>query len=271
MLPLGDLAAAWRWRQFENELNRRDLVSMPELMRRLDSARERLRETTTELVDHKAWRAQVARTSLHERQALLGFAEAKRKIGRGTRKRSAQLVKAARERMSDARSAVPVWIMPVVKAAEVFDPKNRFDVVIVDEASQSDVTGLLAFYLGKQIIVVGDDEQVSPLAVGEKLDETQHLIDEMLQGIPDAQLFDGKQSLYDIAKRSFGGTICLLKHFRCVPDIIQFSNELSYQGKIRPLREAARVALKPSVLEHRVARTRLMEKGTNAKHESWPH
>ena len=172
---------------------------------------------------------------------------------RGTGKRAAQFAKAARERMSDARSAVPVWIMPVVRAAEVFDPKNRFDVVIVDEASQSDVTGLLAFYLGKQIIVVGDDEQVSPLAVGEKLDETQHLIDEMLQGIPDAQLFDGKQSLYDIAKRSFGGTICLLEHFRCVPDIIQFSNTLSYLGKVRPLREADPGAPTPAVLEHRVA------------------
>ena len=81
-LPPGELTAAWRWRQFESELNRRDLVSMPELMRRLDDARQRLRETTTELVDRKAWRAQVGRTSLHERQALLGFAEAKRKIGR---------------------------------------------------------------------------------------------------------------------------------------------------------------------------------------------
>ena len=252
-LPPGDLTAAWRWRQFENELNRRDLVSIPDLMRQLEDARKRLRGTTTELVDRKAWRAQVARTSLNERQALLGFAEAKRKIGRGTGKRAAQFAKAARDRMSDARSAVPVWIMPVVKAAEVFDPKNRFDVVIVDEASQSDVTGLLAFYLGKQIIVVGDDEQVSPLAVGEKLDETQYLIDEMLQGIPDAQLFDGKQSLYDIAKRSFGGTICLLEHFRCVPDIIQFSNELSYAGKIRPLREAEPGAPNPSVVEHRVA------------------
>ena len=252
LLP-GDLMAAWRWRQFENELSRRDLVSMPDLMRRLEDGRKRIRETTTNLVDRSAWHAQITRTSLHERQALLGFAEAKRRIGRGTGKRAAQFAKAARERMSDARSAVPVWIMPVVKAAEVFDPKNRFDVVIVDEASQSDVTGLLAFYLGKQIIVVGDDEQVSPLAVGEKLDETQHLIDEMLQGIPDAALFDGKQSLYDIAKRSFGGTICLLEHFRCVPDIIQFSNELSYAGKIRALREQEPDALTPSVVEHRVA------------------
>jgi very-short-patch-repair endonuclease len=75
----------------------------------------------------------------------------------------------------------------------------------------------------------------------------------MLQGIPDAQLFDGKQSLYDIAKRSFGGTICLLEHFRCVPEIIRFSNELSYSGRIKPLREPEPHALVPAVVEHRVA------------------
>ncbi len=248
-----DVDKAWRWRQFESELNRRNEVSIPDILQNIEQKRGRLREVTTNLVDRRAWRAQAARTTLSQRQALLGFAESKRRIGRGTGKRAAHFARAARERMADARSAVPVWIMPVVKAAEVFDPQNtRFDVVIIDEASQSDVTGLLAFYLGDQIVVVGDDEQVSPSAVGEKADEAQHLIDEMLQGIPDAQLFDGKQSLYDIAKRSFGGTICLLEHFRCVPEIIQFSNELSYAGRIKPLRERHESDPEPSVVEHRV-------------------
>jgi very-short-patch-repair endonuclease len=253
-LPPGDPVQAWRWRQFENELNRRDQVSLPDLIRKLDQTRSELREATIELVDRKAWRRQVERITLPQRQALMGFAEAKRRIGRGTGKRAAQFARAARERMSDARSAVPVWIMPVVKAAEVFEAGNtRFDVVIIDEASQSDITGLIAFYLGKQIVVVGDDEQVSPSAVGERALEAQNLIDEMLQGIPDAQLFDGKQSLYDIAKRSFGGTICLLEHFRCVPQIIQFSNELSYGGRIKPLREPMPTDPTPSVVEFRVA------------------
>jgi superfamily I DNA and/or RNA helicase len=38
--------------------------------------------------------------------------------------------------------------------------------VIVDEASQVDISGLLATYLGKKVVIVGDDEQVSPDAVG---------------------------------------------------------------------------------------------------------
>ncbi len=52
--------------------------------------------------------------------------------------------------------------------------------------------------------------------------------------------------------QSFGGTIRLLEHFRCVPEIIQFSNQLCYEGAIRPLRDASGVALKPHVIAHRV-------------------
>ena len=53
--------------------------------------------------------------------------------------------------------------MPINKALESLDPKhNKFDVVIIDEASQSDVSALAIMYLANRIIIVGDDEQVSP-------------------------------------------------------------------------------------------------------------
>jgi hypothetical protein len=65
------------------------------------------------------------------------------------------------------------------------DPRTaRFDVVMIHEASQSDVMGLLAFYMADKAIVVGDHEQVSPSAVGQELNVVQHLIDEFLDGVP---------------------------------------------------------------------------------------
>ena len=39
------------------------------------------------------------------------------------------------------------------------ESSERFDVVVIDEASQSDVMALVALYLGNQVLVVGDDEQ----------------------------------------------------------------------------------------------------------------
>lgn len=47
--------------------------------------------------------------------------------------------------------------------------------------------------------------------------------------------------------------IALREHFRCTPDIIQFSNALSYQGQIRPLREPFSTTLYPALIAHRTA------------------
>src|SRR5581483_9875535 len=102
--------------------------------------------------------------------------------------------------LDECRTAVPVWIMPLSRVADSFNCRStRFDVVIIDEASQSDVTGLLAFALGREVVVVGDNEQVSPLAVGLDHQRIQALIDQYLDGIPVKELYDGRQSIYDLA------------------------------------------------------------------------
>jgi very-short-patch-repair endonuclease len=142
--------------------------------------------------------------------------------------------------------------MPLARVAESFDARHaKFDVVIVDEASQCDLLGLLALYLGQGAVIVGDHEQVSPSAIGETVEDTQALISQFLGGIPNSHLYDGQTSVYDLARQSFGGTIGLREHFRCVPDIIEFSNHLSYQGEIRALRDPA-TAPRPHVVEYQV-------------------
>src|SRR4029077_13200846 len=159
----------------------------------------------------------------------------------------------ARELLADARHAVPVWIMPLSRVYESFDPREKkFDVVIIDEASQSDVTALAALYLGREHVVVGDKEQVTPDAVGQQLAGIQRLIATNLQDIPNSHLYDGQTSIYDLAETAFGGVVALREHFRCVPEIIQFSNQLSYNHAIRPLREPFSSPIRPALIPHRV-------------------
>ena len=82
----------------------------------------------------------------------MGYVQTIRKIGKGTGKRVPELLRQARQLFTSARSAVPVWIMPLSRVYESFDPREtRFDVVIIDEASQSDVTALAALYLGRSM------------------------------------------------------------------------------------------------------------------------
>ena len=249
----GDPSKAWEWRQLTDELNRRSQVDIQELAQQLEELRRRLATTTTQLIDRLAWSGQVRRTSFSQRQALMGWLATVRKIGKGYGKRAPRLRLEARRKMSECREAVPVWIMPLARLVENFDFKQtQVDVVIIDEASQCDVMALLAFAIAKQVVVVGDHEQVSPLAVGQRIEVVQKLIDSHLQGIPNNQLYDGRTSVYDLARMSFEGVFCLLEHFRCVPDIIQFSNQLSYEGRMKPLRDATKAPLTPYVVPYRV-------------------
>jgi very-short-patch-repair endonuclease len=140
----------------------------------------------------------------------------------------------------------------VNRVVENFVPgKNKFDIVIVDEASQADLLSLPLMYMGEKIIVVGDDKQVTPESVGTKIEGVDKLIDAYLGGIPNRLLYDEKTSLYHIAGTSFE-PICLREHFRCVSPIIQFSNYLCYHGKIKPLRDESDVAVKPHTVAYRV-------------------
>jgi very-short-patch-repair endonuclease len=251
--PPRDATSAWIWRQLNDELDRRASVSLEALQAKNEKLGEQLRRATVELIDKRAWSSQARRTSSRQRQALVGWLDTIRRIGKGHGVRVSLLRAEAARKMSECRGAVPVWVMPLSRVVENFDPRRtRFDVVIIDEASQSDVMALVALYLGKTVLVVGDHEQVSPSAVGQDLGVIQSLIFQYLRGIPNSDLYDGQISIYDLARQSFGGTTCLVEHFRCVPEIIQFSNMISYDGRIKPLRDASRVHLRPHTIAHRV-------------------
>lgn len=248
----GDPEAAWLWRQMADELDRRARLSLVDLQDRVARLSEELFQVTADLVERRAWAQQIRHTTLEQRRALQGWRELMKKVGKGTGKRAPRLLAEAQKLIPVCQSAVPVWIMPISAVARNFDmQRNHFDVVIIDEASQADITSLLVAYMGDQIVVVGDDEQVSPMAVGQQMDAISQLIDEHLQGVPLANMYDGRLSIYGLARTTFE-PVCLLEHFRCVSPIINFSNALSYQGKIKPLRDESDVHRRPFTVAYAV-------------------
>ena len=251
--PPGDHTKAWCWRQWHQELERRAAISIDELQERCEKMDSDALKLSARIIDRETWAAQCERTDLEQRQALTGFVQTMKKVGKGTGKRAPRLLRQARKLLSSARRAVPVWIMPLSRVYESFDPQeSKFDVVIIDEASQSDVTALAALYLGRTHIVVGDKEQVTPDAIGERSEDVERLIETDLHGIPNRHLYDGQTSIYDLADAAFGGVVALREHFRCVPEIIQFSNHLSYNNTIRPLREPFSAPVHPPLVSQRV-------------------
>lgn len=252
----GDMATAWIWRQLTDTLDVHGLMDPQLLQREIETTRETLRQVTQWLIDARAWGKQLERlqSDYSIRPALVGWLDTtKRLVSTRQMDRRQALLSEARKLMKKCASAVPVWVMPISIMAESFDPATtRFDVVIIDEASQADLNALIPLYLGKQIVVVGDHEQVTPLGVGQGQALIDNLRKTMLQDIPNSHLFDHQFSIYDIGRQNFGDAIRLVEHFRCVPEIIAFSNQLSYDGKIRALRESNSTSLKPACVACRV-------------------
>jgi hypothetical protein len=123
----------------------------------------RCRKLFADLVRERTFYELERRLSPSVKAALVEFVRALARIGKGTGKTAGLHRRTAREAMSRCYDAVPCWIMPTWRVAEQLPPElGAIDLVIIDEASQSDVTELPALLRGRRILVVGDDRQVSP-------------------------------------------------------------------------------------------------------------
>ena len=170
--------------------------------------------------------------------ALRNYLTALQKIGKGTGIRSVRFREDARKAMKVANQAIPCWIMPHWRVSESLPPEiGSFDLVIIDEASQSDAYALPSLIRGNKILVVGDDKQVSPSDVARKEADILYLRDKHLRALPYGHLFLPGSSIYDLCNTVFATDVIRLReHFRCVEPIIQFSNKQFYEGELRPIR-----------------------------------
>jgi very-short-patch-repair endonuclease len=236
--PTGTALRAWEWRQADTWLRAITSADDPAVLQlQLEAKLRSAGRVTAELAAESAWLEVADRLTDSERRALAAWVHALRKVGKGAGKYAAHWRTQAQRAMKDAQKAVPVWIMPAHRVVESFDATAKFDVVIVDESSQCDIFGLAALGIADKAVVVGDDKQISPQAIGTDESAVHELITQHIPDLPQAGLLDIKSSLYDLAKMRFPGVIMLREHFRCLPEIIEFSNQLAYNGAILPLRE----------------------------------
>jgi very-short-patch-repair endonuclease len=238
VLPVA-VNSAWNWARMRSHLDgiesRDELLSLAARRRELESGLARFYR---EMVAKASWLATKRNASPKVLQALAGYATAIRRIGQGTGPNATRYRRDAREAMIDAAGAVPCWIMSHNKVSESMPPDiGIFDLVIVDEASQSDLWAMPAILRGKRLLIVGDDKQVSPDAGFIAAQRIQELKDRFLPDQPYGIEMTPEKSLYDLAARVFAAQqVMLREHFRCVPPIIAYSNRVFYKGGIQPIR-----------------------------------
>lgn len=230
---------AWTWRQAVMLLDGIDgHHRLRELFNERKTLTTALATTYQELVAEKTWLGVFRNSPDSVRQALQAYLNAVQAMGAGTGVRAARHRKTARDAMQRAYQAVPCWVLPQWRVSETIPAEvGLFDLVVVDEASQSDIWALPALLRGKKLLVVGDHKQVSPSAVGTAEERIRELTNRFLQNQPHGSEMTPDKSIYDLARVVFAGNSVMLKeHFRCVPAIIEFSNREFYENDIRPLR-----------------------------------
>ena len=102
-------------------------------------------------------------------------------------------------------------------------------------------------------MVVGDDKQIHPTYAGIDFDDVNQLRERYIAELPHRDAYGVNHSFFDLAEIRYQGRIRLREHFRCMPEIIQFSNNLSYGSEpLIPLRQYGAGRLEPTVAPRHV-------------------
>lgn len=225
-----------------------------QLIQNLNELERKERKLTAKLASKKAWYKVVEGLQQNRslRQHLDAWVMAVKKIGKtGKGKRAMKFRKIAQQEMEHCKDSVPCWIMPLYKVAETIQPEQEmYDYVIIDEASQLGPDAIFLLYITKNIIIVGDDKQTSPEYVGVDANTMTPHIKRHLNGIPFSDYYGTEFSFFDHAKFFCDGVTVLREHFRCMPEIIEFSNRHFYapDGKgLYPLKQYSENRLEPLV------------------------
>lgn len=163
----------------------------------------------------------------------------------------------------------PIWLSEIRNIGEIL-PLNEemFDLIIVDEASQVNLAEILPiFYRGKNICILGDHKQLGLNSVG---------VNFLLQTKKDALTWEqylGKDISYNMGKEqnliitnssilemlisdhnytSFP-SVMLDEHWRCLPNLISFSNKKYYNNKLKIMTQTPEKTLSPQIAGIKVA------------------
>ena len=252
----------WRLRRLATHLQ---AIDAHDEMKKLSAARVEIEQDLAhayeELVVKRTWLKLAENAGPGVRGALQAYLNAIQRIGKGTGKRAFRYRRDARAAAAEAQHAVPCWIMPHHRVSESLPAQlGSFDLVVIDEASQSDISALPVLLRARKILVVGDDKQVAPQAIGIEEERINALMKRHLgDQVPlYAAQMSPDRSIYDLAKVVFAHSGVMLKeHFRCVAPIIEYSKREFYDHELHPLRLAtASERLDPPLLDYFVGEAR---------------
>lgn len=126
----------------------------------------------------------------------------------------------------------PVILSTTYSIKGTLNFEHVYDYLIVDEASQVDLaTGVLAFASAKNIVIVGDLQQLPNVLDSKNFQDSEAVWSRY--SLPEIYHFSAHSLLSSaIAAWPEAPTVLLREHYRCHPKIINFCNQKFYGGKL---------------------------------------
>lgn len=220
------------------------------LAREIKDLEQKEKQVLATLASKKAWTYLIE--SLNSKPELtthLNAFSAFSSKAKGKGKMALKFRKDVQEQMENCKESVPAWIMDLNKVADSISPKQgMYDYIIIDEASQLGPDAIFLLYISKKIIIVGDDKQIAPQNVGVRSEEMDPYIDKYLSTFDKKNCFQPAFSFFDFANVFCRDKVVLREHFRCMPEIIEFSNKHFYlpdKKGLYPLKQYSEKRLDP--------------------------
>jgi len=153
--------------------------------------------------------------------------------------------------------AYPIWLVGLDEVSRVLPfCRSMFDLVIFDESTQCDIASALpALYRARRAVVVGDGKQLRHVSFLSAKRQQAIWRDSGLEGEMPSGYSYRDQSLLDLvsdAIDSQGAVTLLDEHYRSRPDLIAFSNEHFYGGRLKVMQARPGASGGPALAFRRV-------------------
>jgi hypothetical protein len=160
--------------------------------------------------------------------------------------------------------AFPIWICRKQAVPLLFPcVEQSFDLIIVDEATQCRVDDALPLlFRAKKILVVGDEKQ-TVLAKNSVIDDylfREFSLEEHLRQTQARGIKGGGSHLFGLVKGIKQAHVMLDEHYRCPPEIIQFSNQYVYNNELRKMQWTPKDAQRSIEIDYSEAKAKESER-----------
>ena len=232
-LLLSDVFEYAKLQTFIGQLEDYDVAGILEHIDELDAKRQELQ---LDLALKKSWKSVIERAPQGENFALQTILQKLSGVF-GVADEDG-FITYFHEDIKRCQLAIPAWIMNTRDAIESFRvDAPPFDVVLIDDASLTNVFSVPVLMRAKKAVLFGDEMSGKPKIPNFDESQAHELLKRYATHLEEFGVFDFNASLFDVINRRAHARVNLTQNFRSPAEILRFANEILYEQPLKTIKE----------------------------------